>query len=146
MLPQRLTMVTLGVRDMDRSAAFYNKLGFKAAEFDSEDVRFFDMNGVVLGLYGHDGLAEDAAVDAAGHGFRGIALALNLESEKAVDEALAFAARCGAEIKKRAEKVFWGGYSGYFADPDGHLWEVAFNPHAPLDDNGRMRLPPPAAS
>ncbi|MEM6497892.1 MAG: VOC family protein [Pseudomonadota bacterium] len=145
MLPQRLTMVTLGVRDLARSDAFYRQLGFQPADFDSESVRFFDMNGVVLGLYGHNELAEDATVDAAGEGFRGVALALNLESEQAVDAALAFASECGADIKKPAERVFWGGYSGYFADPDGHLWEVAFNPHSPLDENGRMTLPPPVA-
>ena len=145
MLPQRLTMITLGVSDIVRSSSFYEALGFRPAEFDSADVRFFDMNSVVLGLYGHDALAEDAAVESQGQGFRGVALALNLASEQAVDDALAFAADCGAEIKKPAEKVFWGGYSGYFADPDGHLWEVAFNPHSPLDENGRMTLPPPAA-
>ena len=145
MLPQRLTMITLGVSNIARSASFYEALGFRPAEFDSPDVRFFDMNGVVLGLYGHDALAKDATVEPQGQGFRGVALALNLANEQAVDDALAFAEDCGAEIKKPAERVFWGGYSGYFADPDGHLWEVAFNPHSPLDENGRMTLPPPAA-
>ncbi len=144
MLPQRLTMITLGVDDLARSVAFYQSLGFKPAAFDSESVKFFDMNGVVLGLFGRRELAQDAAVDAAGSGFRGTALALNLASEQAVDDALSFAAACGATITKAAEKVFWGGYSGYFADPDGHLWEIAYNPHSPLDEHGRMTLPKPA--
>ena len=144
MLPQRLTMVTLGVSDIKASRAFYERLGFKASGFPGEEVAFFDMNGVVLGLYGHDALAEDATVDPAGHGFRGVSLALNMESETAVDEVLEFAVSCGATMTKPAGKVFWGGYSGYFSDPDGHLWEVAYNPHAPLDENGRMTLPPPA--
>lgn len=137
-------MVTLGVADLKASRAFYERLGFKASAFPAEEVAFFDMNGVIFGLYGRDALAEDAAVDSAGDGFRGVTLAMNMESEAAVDAALDFAASCGAVITKPAETVFWGGYSGYFADPDGHLWEVAYNPHAPLDDSGRMTVPPPA--
>lgn len=144
MLPQRLTMVTLGVTDIAASRAFYERLGFQASSFASEDVAFFDMNGVVFGLYGRDALAEDADVAAEGQGFRGTALAMNMESEAAVDSALKHAVSCGATLTKPAQKVFWGGYSGYFADPDGHLWEIAYNPHAPLDENGRMQVPPPA--
>ena len=144
MLPQRLTMVTLGVSDVQASRIFYESLGFRRADFDSDTVAFFDMNGVVFGLYGEKELAEDATVASDRQGFRGVALALNLESEGAVDEALEHAVANGAELKKPAEKVFWGGYSGYFADPDGHLWEVAFNPGFPLDANGHMQLPPPA--
>ncbi len=140
-------MITLGVRDMARSRAFYHALGFRRAGFPGDTVTFYDMNGVVLGLYGHDALAEDAGVaTTAAKGFRGVAMALNLESSTAVDAALAHAAACGATLTKPAQDVFWGGYSGYFADPDGHLWEVAYNPHAPLDDNGHMTLPPPVAS
>ena len=144
MLPQRLTMVTLGVSDVRASRAFYESLGFRSANFDSDSVAFFDMNGVVLGLYGEKELAEDATVSGDRQGFRGVALALNLESEAAVNKALAHATANGAELKKPAEKVFWGGYSGYFADPDGHLWEVAYNPGFALDENGHMQLPPPA--
>lgn len=143
MLPQRLTMVTLGVADVAKARVFYETLGFKAADFDSDSVAFFDMNGVVFGIYGREDLAEDAKVGSEGSGFRGVTLALNMESEAAVDEVLDFAVSCGAKLTKPAEKVFWGGYSGYFADPDGHLWEVAFNPGFQLDDNGRMVLPPP---
>lgn len=151
-LPQRLTMVTLGVRDMARSRAFYQALGFARADFASETVTFFDMNGVVLGLYAHDALAADANVPpgdppapGTADGFRGVTMSINMESPAAVDEALNFSIACGASLPKPAEKTHWGGYSGYFADPDGHLWEIAYNPHAPLDDNGHMPLPPPVA-
>ncbi len=143
MLPQRLTLVTLGVADVGRSREFYEALGFRAADFASDDVAFFDMNGVVLGLFGREALAHDANVDADGEGFRGTALAINVESEAAVDAALDFAVSRGAKLTKPAQKVFWGGYSGYFSDPDGHLWEVAFNPGWPLDEEGRMVIPAP---
>ncbi|MGI9424343.1 MAG: VOC family protein [Hyphomicrobiaceae bacterium] len=144
MLPQRLTMVTLGVANVPASRKFYEGLGFRCAGFDSDTVAFFDMNGVVFGLFGEKALAEDAAVAHDRQGFRGVALAINLESEAAVDAALEFAVANGAELKKPAEKVFWGGYSGYFADPDGHLWEIAYNPGFALNADGHMQLPPPA--
>lgn len=147
MLPQRLTLVTLGVADVGAARAFYERLGFRAAGFDSADVAFFEMsNGVVLALFGHAALAEDANVSHDGGGFRGVSCAINLDSEAAVDAALAFAATCGATITKPAERVFWGGYSGYFADPDGHLWEVAHNPVFPVDASGRVRVPAPGDS
>ena len=91
-------------------------------------------------------LAEDAAVDEAGAGFRGVSCAMNVTSEAAVDAALAHAEGCGARLVKPAHRVFWGGYSGYFADPDGHLWEVAYNPGFPLSPDGRLVLPPPGAA
>lgn len=144
-LPRRLTMTTLGVADVPTSRSFYERLGFKAADFDSADVCFFETSGSILGLYGRKALAEDAKTPDDGSGFRGVALALNLDSEAAVDAALSLAEQAGATIAKRAEHVFWGGYSGYFADPDGHLWEVAYNPMAPLDSNGRLTLPAPAS-
>ena len=143
MLPQRLTLVTLGVADVQRSRGFYEALGFRAADFASEGVAFFDMNGVIFGLFGREELARDADVAAEGGGFRGTALAINVESEAEVDAALDFAVSRGATLTKPAQKVFWGGYSGYFADPDGHLWEVAYNPGFPLDENGRMVIPAP---
>lgn len=145
-LPQRLSLVTLGVADVARARAFYERLGFAPAPFDSADVAFFEMtNGVVLGLFGRAPLAEDANVTHQGEGFRAVTCAINLESEAAVDAALAFAGRCGAQITQPARKVFWGGYSGYFADLDGHLWEVAYNPVFPVDPRGQMRIPDPGS-
>ena len=138
----RITLVTLGVTDMVASRAFYERLGFVASTASNADVTFFSANGIVLGLFGHDALAHDAKLEA--HpvpAFRGVSLAWNAESEAATDAIMAHAQTCGAKIVKPAEKVFWGGYSGYFADPDGHLWEVAHNPFFPLDDQGRIQLP-----
>lgn len=141
-LPQRLSLVTLGVADVAAARAFYERLGFKAAGFDSAEVAFFSMtSGVVLALFGRAPLAEDANVPHAGGGFRAVTCAINLESEVAVDRALAFAEGCGARITQPARKVFWGGYSGYFADPDGHLWEVAYNLIFPVDAVGRLQMP-----
>jgi uncharacterized protein len=144
MLPQKLTLVTLGVADVAVSRRFYEGLGFRAAGVDSEDVAFFDMNGVVLAVFGCDDLAEDANVKVeSGGGHSRISLAINLDSEAAVDAAMAFAAERGARVTQAARKVFWGGYAGYFADPDGFLWEIAYNPFWPLDEQGRPQLPPP---
>ena len=143
-LPQRLSLVTLGVADVARSRAFYERLGFQAADFQNEAVVFFAMsNGVALALFGRQPLAEDANVPHMGDGFRGVTCAINLASEVEVDAALTFAESCGGRITKPAQKVFWGGYSGYFADPDGHLWEVAYNPFFPVSTDGRVSLPPP---
>ncbi|MCP1198430.1 VOC family protein [Notoacmeibacter sp. MSK16QG-6] len=140
-LPSRLTMVTLGVTDIARSTAFYEKLGWKKSSASNESVSFFHMAGTKLGLFGRTDLAEDAHVANTETGFSGVALAINFDSEREVDAAFDHAVSVGATPAKRPEKVFWGGYSGYFADPDGHLWELAHNPMAPLDDNGNMRLP-----
>lgn len=137
----RLTMVTLGVKDIAASTAFYEKLGFTRSSASNESVTFFITGGTVLGLFGHNALAEDAGVKSDGEGYRGVAIAHNLDSEEAVDEAYAHALSCGARGTKPPHKVFWGGYSGYFGDPDGHLWEVAHNPFAPLDGNRNMPLP-----
>lgn len=142
-LPARINLITLGVSDVARARAFYERLGFVASGFESEDIAFFDLNGTALAVFGRDALAEDATVPAEGDGFRAVALAINLETPAAVDSALAFAAEQGGTIVKPACEVFWGGYSGYFADPDGHLWEVAYNPVFALDENGRITFPPP---
>lgn len=144
MLPARINLVTLGVADVGQSRAFYERLGLRASRLDNADVAFFDMNGTVLGLYGRAALAEDAGVaDEAVH-FHGSSLAINLGSKREVNEALEFAERCGARIVQPARDVFWGGYSGYFADLDGHLWEIAYNPLMVLNEKGQMTLPPPA--
>jgi len=138
----RINLVTLGVRDIAMARAFYQRLGFEASPSGNDSVAFFDANGVVLGLYGHDALAEDAHVKSAPQpAFRGVSLAWNGESEAAVDAIFEHAIRAGAKLVKKPEKVFWGGYSGYFSDPDGHLWEVAHNPFFPLDGEGRIQLP-----
>lgn len=142
MLPKRLTLVTLGVADVAQARAFYERLGFEAAGIEEESVAFFQLEGSVLAVFGRENLAEDAGVPHDGAGFRGVSLAINLSNEGEVDEALRHAKSCGATIIKPARKVR-GGYSGYFADPDGHLWEVAYNPLCPLDENGRMQLPKP---
>lgn len=137
----RLSLITLGVADIARSRAFYEKLGLRASNASNEDVVFFQLNGLALGLFGREALAEDAAVRAAGDGFRGVALAYNVRAREEVATVLAEAKAAGARIVRPAEDVFWGGHRGYFTDPDGHLWEVAWNPHFPLDEDGNLRLP-----
>jgi len=125
----RISMITLGVRDLVRAVRFYEEgLGFPRMDSPPE-VAFFTLNGTWLGLYGREALAEDAKVSSEGSGFESFTLAHNVHTEAEVDEVIALAIRAGATVVKQPEKVFWGGYSGYFADLDGHLWEVAYNPH-----------------
>lgn len=124
----RISMITLGVKDMQRSVEFYQAgLGFPKMDSPPE-VAFFTLNGSWLGLYGYESLAEDAAVSSKGSGFNGFSLAHNVESEAEVDKIIQQALSAGATLSKAAQKTFWGGYSGYFKDPDGYLWEVAYNP------------------
>jgi len=124
----RISMITLGVRDLAAAVRFYEQgLGFPRMDSPPE-VAFFTLNGSWLGLYGREALAADATVPAQGNGFEGFTLAHNVPSEAEVDAVLAQAVAAGATLVKPAGKVFWGGYSGYFKDPDGHLWEVAHNP------------------
>lgn len=121
-------MITLGVDDIDRAVKFYRDgLGLPQKE-TPPGVAFFALNGTWLGLFGREALAQDANVSAAGEGFGGFSLAHNLGSEAEVDAAMAEAVAAGATLVKPPQKVFWGGYSGYFRDPDGHLWELAHNP------------------
>ena len=138
-MEQRLSLVTLGVADIQRSLSFYEALGWKRANRHAEVV-FFQLRGMVLGLFSRDSLAADAKLDTAGSGFGGITLAYNARSKEDVDAVLQEAERAGAKILKPAEDVFWGGYSGYFADPDGHPWEVAWNPEWELTEEGEVRM------
>lgn len=135
----RISMITLGVRDLATSVKFYEEgLGFPRME-SAPEVAFFTLNGTWLGLYGREALAEDATVSSEGGGFESFALAHNVQSEAEVDEVMSQALEAGATLVKKPQKVFWGGYSGYFKDPDGHLWEVAHNPHfwvGPSDEGG----------
>ena len=124
----RISMITLGVRDLASAIKFYEEgLGFPRMKSPPE-VAFFTLNGTWLGLYGREELAEDATVSPEGDGFEAFTLAHNVSSEKEVDEVVTQAVDAGATLIKKPAKVFWGGYSGYFKDLDGHLWEVAHNP------------------
>lgn len=130
----KIGIITLGVRDFARSLAFYRDgLGFPTHNFKADEgIVFFKLEGSWLALYPRDKLAEDATVPDDGKGFSGITLAHNEPSPEAVDKAFAEAIKAGATAVKQPQKVFWGGYSGYFADPDGYLWEVAHNPFTDL--------------
>ena len=138
MIEQRLSIVTLGVADLDRSRRFYlDGLGWEQLEQPSDEIVFIQMPGVAFALYPIAALAEDIGVPVpVGPAPGALTLAYNTRSEAEVDAALATAVAAGARLIKAAQKVFWGGYSGYFADPDGHLWEVAFNPYATVADDG----------
>lgn len=139
----RLNLVTLGVTSLDRAVAFYrDALGWRMSEQSVGDVAFFQAGGVVLALYPRHLLAEDAHLPDGPGGFGGITLAHNVRARDDVDRVLAEVAAAGARILKPAEDAFWGGRSGYFADPDGHPWEVAWNPGFALDAEGLVRLEP----
>lgn len=138
---QTISFITLGVADLAVSRAFYAALGWRESPASQPGIAFFNAGGVVLALFPRAALAEDADVAVAGSGFPGSTLAHNVESEAAVDRLLAEAVAAGGRLVRRAGKVFWGGYRGYFADPDGFLWEVCWNPFFPLDERGRVRLP-----
>lgn len=141
-LPARVNLITLGVSDLATSTRFYRRLGWRHAEkAGNESISFFALDNLVLGLWSRQSLAEDAHLPYTPPGFGGITLAINLPSEAAVDSALAAAVAEGGTLLKAAERVSWGGYSGYFADPDGHPWEIAFNPFFPLDEDGLIALP-----
>jgi uncharacterized protein len=141
-LSPRINIITLGVHDMGMMRGFYERLGFVASGASNESVTFFNANGIVLGLFGYDQLAEDAHVTTARKSaFCGFSLAWNATSETHADEIMAHALAAGAVLAKKPQKVFWGGYSGYFKDPEGNLWEVAYNPFFPFDENAHIKLP-----
>ena len=140
-IDRRISLITLGVDDVARATEFYQKLGWKKSEASQDAVTFIQLKGIVLGLFSRAALAADAAVSDTPKGFSGVTLSHNVSSERGVDAVFKFALSCGATEIKKPQKVFWGGYSGYFADPDGHLWEIAYNPFFPLDVDGHVVLP-----
>ncbi|MEA2642622.1 MAG: uncharacterized protein QOF51_4016 [Chloroflexota bacterium] len=138
----RVTLITLGVRDLERARAFYRDgLGFPLSSMSDDDVAFFRTGGTVLALWPRHLLAEDAGLSPEGSGFAGMALAHNVQEKEQVDAVLAQAQAAGATILVPARDTFWGGYSGYFADPDGFAWEVAWGPDFTYDAAGAMILP-----
>lgn len=141
----RINIVTLGVSDLGRAVAFYRDgLGWPlSAGVSNEQIAFFKTGGTVLALYPRDELAADANMesDPKDSGFSGFTLAQNVTGKGEVSRILQEAEKAGAMIIKEAQDVFWGGHSGYFADPDGHLWEVAWNPYVALADDGGLELP-----
>ena len=134
-MDQRVSLITLAVADPARSKDFYEALGWKAG-FTSRDIAFFQLNGIVLGLYRRT--AFEAETGRTLSGGDGVALAINFLARDAVDAVLDEAVRAGGEIMRPAADTEWGGYSGYFADPDGHAWEAAHNPHWNIDGDGNV--------
>ena len=140
-VPARISIVTLGVDDVARSKAFYEALGWEVAGTVGDEICWFRTADSYLGLFDRESLARDAGLRSEPTAeFDGITLAINVESEAAVDAAFEAATGAGARILKPAEATDWGGYSGYFADPDGHPWEVAHNPSFPIDEDGRIAI------
>ncbi|MER5636670.1 VOC family protein [Kitasatospora sp. NPDC002227] len=140
--PARLSIVTLGVSDLRASTAFYEALGWQRSAASNDSIVWFATSGPALGLFPTEELAADAGVPEAGEpSFRGVTLAVNLESTGAVDAAMETAVAAGATVVKPPVATDWGGYSGYFEDPDGHLWELAHNPFFPFTADGRLDLP-----
>ncbi|MFO1147719.1 MAG: VOC family protein [Alsobacter sp.] len=136
-----ISLITLGVADVEASTQFYERLGWTRSSESMPSISFIALDGVVLALFGHADLAADAGVPAKGPGFRGVTLALNQPDRAMVDRVMAEALLAGARLVKQPQDLASGGYGGYFADPDGHLWEVAWNPFWPLDGTGRIALP-----
>jgi uncharacterized glyoxalase superfamily protein PhnB len=141
-MEQRLSLITLGVTDLARARRFYEQgLGWHSSSASTEQVAFFQTGGMVLALYGKTALARDAHLSHEGTGFGGITLAYNVRQQEEVEAILAEAQAAGATILKPAQETDWGGYAGYFADPDGYPWEVAWNPYWELREDGSLRLP-----
>jgi uncharacterized protein len=138
-MEQRVSLVTLGVRDLGGARAFYEALGWTTNAAPDDDVVFFQAGGMIVALWGRAELAEDSGVEDSG-GWGGIALAHNVRSPGEVDAVLAEAESAGATVTRPGAETFWGGYSGAFTDPDGHAWEVAHNPHWALADDGSVTL------
>ena len=135
-----ISMVTLGVGDVSAATRFYEAMGWRKAPQSQEEVSFMQGHNIVLGLFGRHNLAEDAELADTPTGFAAVSLAFNLPSPEDVDAYFELALENGATATKRPQKVFWGGYSGYFRDPDGHLWEIAHNPFFSMDEGGLLQL------
>ncbi len=140
-MKQSISFLTLGVADLPRSRAFYQALGWRESEGSQESVAFYQVGTLALALFGRADLAEDAATSAVGSGFPGFSLAHNVASEDAVLDTLADAVAAGGTLVRPADRAPWGGFRGYFSDPDGFLWEVCYNPFFPLDAKGFVQLP-----
>lgn len=137
-----LSIVTLGADDLARSSAFYEALGLERCSSSDEEIAWFRTPHSYIGLFGRDALAEDATIEPGGRtAFGGATFAINVSSEAEADKWYERALAAGADVLKRPAKTFWGGYSGYFADPDGHPWEIAHNPSWTIGDDGRLVIP-----
>ena len=138
-MDQRLSLVTLGVRDLGRARSFYEALGWRTGAAPDEDVVFFQAGGIIVALWDRAALAEDSTVEDSG-GWGGVTLAYNVSSSGEVDAVIDEARNAGATIGREPAKTFWGGYSGVFVDPEGHPWEIAHNPHWTVGPDGSTRL------
>jgi len=138
---QAISFITLGVADLARSRVFYRALGWRESSASQEAIAFYQAGSTAFALFAREDLAEDAGVPPQGAGFPGFTLAHNVPTEEAVDATLREAVAAGGRLVRAGEKAPWGGTRGYFADPDGFLWEVCFNPFFPLDEHGFVRLP-----
>lgn len=141
MTSPRIHIVTLGVSDLPRARRFYEALGWRASAASNENIVFLKGGSGVLALYGRAALAEDAQCEDSPTGFAAVTLARNATAKSEVDAWYAAALAAGARAIKPPQEVFWGGYSAYIADPDGHLWEFAFNPFFVFDEHGNLALP-----
>jgi hypothetical protein len=141
-MEQRISIITLGVASVPASRAFYERLGWKASSEGGDAIAFFQIGGSILALYGRADLIKDACVSPEPIGNGSVSLAVNVRRREDVDAVLAEAVRAGARLLKPAQETFWGGYHGYFADPDGHPWEIAWNPSFAIRDDGTIVLPP----
>lgn len=140
-MEQRVSIITLGVANLKRSREFYERLGWRRSLAEAEGIVFFQAGGMALALFPRDELAKDANITPDGSGFKGISLAYNARNRAEVDSVLQDAEAAGARLLKPAQEAVWGGYSGYFSDPDGFLWEVAWNPSFRMAEDGSIQIP-----
>ena len=139
-MEQRISCITFGVADLARATKFYQDMGFTPHASSNKMISFFQMNGLIFGLFGAEALAAEAAKGARGQGFDNMALAYNTRSKEEVVDTLSAAVAAGGTIEQEAHDTFWGGWAGYFADPDGHCWEVAWNDQWPISAEGYVSL------